>query len=174
MDRFFLLQDCYDLIRQIHQFLNQAIHLVFADMRAYLPEFQCQQVAGYQLRAVSFCRGYGDLRPCQRKEGIVRFPRDGRANDIDDRKWSSRPFLCFAQGCQRIRSLTRLADHDDQMRLIQYRVAISEFGRQFDPHRNFREILDDILRHKADMISRPAGDDIDLLDRIAENRRSVL
>ena len=57
-----------------------------------------------------------------------------------------------------------LGDGDDECLPVQDRVAVAELDRQLDLAGNARPVLDGVLRDQSCVVSRPAGDDDDLVD----------
>ena len=130
----------------------------------YVGKLHCQKIERDQLCGVRLGCGNRNLRSGPGIHDIVCFSCNGTSNHIYDPKNPCALFLRLAQGCQRIRSLPGLADHDNQRIFIQNRIPVTEFRSHIYLHRNPRQSFEYIFTGISGMGGRAAGHDLNLLD----------
>ena len=118
-----------------------------------------QRISRHKLRGIRFRRCYGNFRTSQGVKHVIGFPRDRRADHVDDRKRFYAPFFRFAKGGKTIRRFPRLTDHDYERILFQNGVSIPKFRSELHPHGYARKIFDHVLRHHPRVIRRPTRHD---------------
>ena len=164
LDALLVLERALHLVRQRVQFPEIALIPRGVDLAAHLAERDGKRIHGDQLRAVRLGRGDGDLRTRHRVQHMVRFPRDGRADHVDDCKRRDAVRLRRAKRRKGIRRFAGLRHHDDQRVLGQQQLPIAEFRRKLHAHRKLTQVLGHVLRKHPDVPSRAAGDDVHFID----------
>ncbi len=94
----------------------------------------------------------------------MRFARDRRGANVDDRGDALAVGLAIAKRRQRVGGFARLRDKHREARFRERRLAVAHLGGDVDIDRNARKPLDPVFGDEAGVIRRPARRDRDAAD----------
>ena len=148
---FVFLRDLEDLVAELNGFGDERRCLFEGfDIRETFLEThiaQAAQVEGehrenMQLGSKRFGRCDADFRAGVLVDAAIGFASDGRADAVVDRERLVAFSLGFAQRSESVDRFAGLADYDDECVLVEWRVAVAEFGCVFDFDRDAGVSLD--------------------------------
>ena len=165
------LQRVFEDLRQLHQRVDVLAALRRRQRAAHFGELQREEVERDQLRGERLGRGHANLRAGVRVDRAFGLARRHAADDVADGEAAGALALGFAQRRQRVGGFARLRDGDGERLVVDDRIAIAVFGAVVHFDRQLRELLDHELADERGVPRGAAGEQRDLVDRLADRRR---
>ena len=164
LDRLDIRKRLADLRRDFLELGHEFCDTLFWQRAQNLCHVEREHEEQDELRRVGFRRGDSDFRAGPGIEHLIRFTRDGRADDVRQCERLGAAALRLFERGQRIARLAGLGDDNQHRLFIDDRVAIAELGRDVHFDRDARELFDVVFAHEAGMVRRAAGNDIDFVE----------
>ena len=154
LDRVVAVEELLDLVRQLVDEVEDELDLARRQRLADLRELQRDEVEQRDLRGERLRRGDAHLETGARVEHRVDLARDLRAHHVRDRDRARARLARELERRDRVARLARLRDPDDEVVLVDDRVAVDPLARDVELDGDACPLLDHVAADDACVVRR--------------------